>query len=178
MIKLLNLQEAKEWAEQNLYEADSFMFPLNVAVKRGLLRAVTKNCFIPVEYETNGCTWHLDEIQRLSDKEMKENDLYCRYRYKAHVINTPDNYSGVTSVSAGLHIEDELDERFAAGTRVYVEGRTTDLWILDFDGYVSSSGTVDKTPTIYDKKVMITLDEINGERGVGVSVRKSKLLEK
>ena len=35
MLQILNLEEAKTWSEKNLYETDSFMFPLDVAVKRG-----------------------------------------------------------------------------------------------------------------------------------------------
>lgn len=49
MSKILNLKEAKAWCEKNLYEADSYMFPLSVAVKSGLLREIDKEHFEVVE---------------------------------------------------------------------------------------------------------------------------------
>ena len=49
MSKILNLKEAKEWCEKNLYEADGFMFPLEVAVRRGLLKEIDKEHFEIVE---------------------------------------------------------------------------------------------------------------------------------
>ena len=49
MSKILNLKEAKEWCEKNLYEADSFMFPLDVAVRRWLLKEIDKEHFEIVE---------------------------------------------------------------------------------------------------------------------------------
>lgn len=42
MKKTLNVEEAEKWAERNLYESGSFMFPLDVAVRRGLLKKVGK----------------------------------------------------------------------------------------------------------------------------------------
>lgn len=102
MYKVLDVKEAKEWAGKNLYEADNFMFPLDVAVKRGLLKPVGEEHYAVVEHEVNGCIWHLDEVRKLSDKEMKENDLYCRYRYKAHVISVPEGYAGATEICAGI----------------------------------------------------------------------------
>lgn len=104
MYKILNLEEAKEWSEKNLYEADSYMFPLNVAVKNGLLKEIDKEHFAVVEFENFGCTWVLDEVQELTDEEMKENNLWCRYRYKAHVIKAPEGYSGMTNINAGFNL--------------------------------------------------------------------------
>lgn len=104
MLQILNLEEAKEWSNQNLYEADSFLFPLNVAVKRGLLMEIDKEHFAVIETECNGCTWVLDEIRKLSDKEMEENDLYCRYRYKEHITKAPEGYNGATEHNAGFNL--------------------------------------------------------------------------
>lgn len=104
MLQILNLEEAKEWSETNLYEADSYLFPLNVAVKRGLLMEIDKEHFAIVETECNDCTWVLDEIRKLSDEEMKEKDLYCRYRYKEHVIDAPQDYQGARYISAGFNL--------------------------------------------------------------------------
>ena len=45
MKKILTINEAKEWYEKNLYEADSYMFPLDVAVRKGLLKEIDKEHF-------------------------------------------------------------------------------------------------------------------------------------
>ena len=67
MLQILNLAEAKTWSEKNLYEADSFLYPLKVAVNRGLLMEIDEEHFAVVETKHFGCTWVLDEIKRLSD---------------------------------------------------------------------------------------------------------------
>ena len=103
-MKILNLEEAKKWSEKNLYNADCYMFPLSVAVKNGLLMEIDNEHFAIVETENFGCTWVLDEIRKLSDEEMKENDLYCRYRFKAHVTEKPNNYHGVTEMNGGFNL--------------------------------------------------------------------------
>ena len=104
MLQILNLEEAKEWSEKNLYESDLYLFPLNVAVKKGLLMGIDKEHFAVVETESNGFTWMLDEIRKLSDEEMKEKDLYCRYRYKEHIVNAPVGYIGATEHDAGFNL--------------------------------------------------------------------------
>ena len=104
MLQILNLQEAKEWSERNLYEADSYLFPLEVAVKRGLLMEIDKEHFAVVETEYCGCTWVLDEIRKLTDEEMTENNLYCRYRYKEHVTESPKDYYGAMMHNAGFNL--------------------------------------------------------------------------
>ena len=104
MLQILNLKEAKAWCEKNLYEADSFLYPLTVAVKRGLLLRIDEAHYAVVETEQNGCTWVLDEIRKLSDEEMKENDLYCRYRFKAHVTEHPEGYNGAMDINAGFNL--------------------------------------------------------------------------
>lgn len=104
MLQILNLEEAKAWSEENLYEADCYLFPLNVAVKRGLLMEIDKEHFAIVETTNFGCTWVLDEIRKLSDQEMKENNLYCRYRYKAHVTECPKGYEGTRQLCAGFNL--------------------------------------------------------------------------
>lgn len=104
MLEILNLEEARNWSEQNLYEADSYLSPLSVAVKKGLLMEIDKEHFAVVETTNFGCTWVLDEIRKLSDEEMKENDLYCRYRYKAHVTECPEGYKGAMEINAGFNL--------------------------------------------------------------------------
>ncbi|MBQ4521629.1 MAG: hypothetical protein IJA10_01585 [Lachnospiraceae bacterium] len=104
MLQILNLEEAKVWSEKNLYEADCYLFPLSVAVKKGLLMEIDKEHFAVVETTSFGCTWVLDEIIKLTDEEMKENDLYCRYRYKAHVTEHPKGYNGAMEMNAGFNL--------------------------------------------------------------------------
>ena len=104
MLQILNLKEAKAWSEKNLYEADSFLYPLTVAVKRGLLLKIDEEHFAVVETTNFGCTWVLDEIRKLSDEEMQENDLYCRYRFKAHVTEHPEGYNGAMDINAGFNL--------------------------------------------------------------------------
>lgn len=106
MLQILTLEEAKKWSEQNLYEADSFLYPLAVAVKKGLLMEIDKEHFAVVETENKetGCIWKLEEIRRLSDEEMEENNLFCRYRFKAYVLQAPQDYKGIMNINAGFNL--------------------------------------------------------------------------
>lgn len=104
MLNILNLEQAKEWCKENLYECDSYMFPLDVAINNNLLIKINDNNFVAKETTTDTCTWIVDEVIQLSDEQMKENDLYCRYRFKAHAINYPENYTGMKYINAGLTI--------------------------------------------------------------------------
>ena len=104
MLQILNLKEAKEWSEKNLYEADSYMFPLSVAVKNGLLMEIDREHFAVVETEYNNCTYVIERIWKLTDEEMRENNLYCRYRYKEKVIKHPANYKGWMEHEAGFNL--------------------------------------------------------------------------
>jgi len=104
MLQILNLQEARDWSEHNLYEADSFMFPLEVAVRRGLLIKIDNEHFAVTETEYNGCTCVIEKIWRLTDEEMKANDLYCRYRYKEKIIQCPKDYKGWMEHEAGFNL--------------------------------------------------------------------------
>lgn len=106
MLIVLNTQEAKEWSEKNIYEADSLMDPLAVAVKRNLLMPVNDSYFVVVNTEYNGVTWVMDRVWRLTDKEMKEQDLYCRYRYEEHATDYPVGYRGSKVTKAGFNIDE------------------------------------------------------------------------
>ena len=59
-----------------------------------------------------------------------------------------------------------------------VKGYSKDLWIEDYDTDVDTVAIVEETPFRTDKKVLVTLDEIDGERNVCVSIRRSALKEK
>ena len=60
MLQILNYMEAKEWSEKNLYDADCYMYPVQVAVKNELLIEMDKEHFAVVETTSFGCTWVLD----------------------------------------------------------------------------------------------------------------------
>lgn len=61
------------------------------------------------------------------------------------------------------------------GDRVEISGYTDELWIEDYHVRVSSGATVEETPGRYDKKVLVTIDEIDGDRNVCIRVRRSKI---
>lgn len=106
MLQILNLEEAKVWSEKNLYDADCYLFPLEKAVKNGLLMEIDKEHFAVVETENKetGCVWRLESIRKLSDEEMEENNLFCRYRFKAYVLHAPKDYKGILDIDAGFNI--------------------------------------------------------------------------
>lgn len=104
MLKILNTEEAKRWSEENLYEADMFLSALDAAVKSGLLIEIDNGYFAVKETEWGGCTWVIDSIRRLSDKEMRDGNLFCRYRYTEHVIQKPEHYQGEMENDAGFNL--------------------------------------------------------------------------
>ena len=104
MLIILNLKEAKEWCNRNLYDADCYLFPLEKAVHSGRLMEIDKEHFAIVETDHFGFKWVLDEIRRLSDDEMERSNLYCRYRYREHLVDIPAGYCGATEHHAGFNI--------------------------------------------------------------------------
>lgn len=61
------------------------------------------------------------------------------------------------------------------GDRVCVSGSAVELWIEDYNVRVSTGATVEEAPKKYAKKVLLTLDEIDGELNVCCTVRRSKI---
>ena len=61
------------------------------------------------------------------------------------------------------------------GDRVWVSGDSVELWIGDYNVRVSTGATVEETPSRNAKKVLLTLDTIDGEGNVCCFVRKSKV---
>lgn len=59
------------------------------------------------------------------------------------------------------------------GDRVYISGDSNELWIEDYNVRVSTIATVEETPNKNAKKVLLTLDSIDGEENVCCLVRKS-----
>ena len=64
------------------------------------------------------------------------------------------------------------------GDRVYISGDSAELWIKDYNVRVSTNATVVDTPNKNAKKVLVTLDLIDGECNVCCRVRRSKIKPK
>ena len=61
------------------------------------------------------------------------------------------------------------------GDRVYIGGDSKELWIEDYNVRVSTNAILEETPKKNAKKVLVTLDWIDGESNVCCSVRRSKI---
>lgn len=61
------------------------------------------------------------------------------------------------------------------GDRVSVSGDAAELWLQDYNVRVSTQATVIDTPSPRDKKVLVSLDEIDGHQNVWCMIRKSKV---
>ena len=61
------------------------------------------------------------------------------------------------------------------GQRIKIDGYSDELWIKDYHVRVCSEGTVEEDIRPLDKKALVTLDYIDGDKGVTVSIRKSKI---
>lgn len=69
-----------------------------------------------------------------------------------------------------------MENLFFENQRVYVKGESSDLWIEDYPNvYVDTMATVYLYPANNSKKVLLCLEEIDGERNVCCYVRKSKV---
>lgn len=67
-------------------------------------------------------------------------------------------------------------KNFNPGDRVYLSGDAKALWIRDYNVRVASHATVVETPDKNAKKVMVNIDEIDGDHDVTVRVRRDRLL--
>lgn len=64
---------------------------------------------------------------------------------------------------------------FKVGDRIEVSGYSDELWIEGYHVSVSTEGTVEETPSKNAKKILVTLDSIDGEGNVCVYIRRSKV---
>ena len=62
------------------------------------------------------------------------------------------------------------------GDRVYIGGDSTDLWIKDYNVRISTGAIVEETPKKNAKKVLLTLDWLDGESNVCCYVRRSRII--
>lgn len=54
-------------------------------------------------FENFGCIWIVDDIYTVPKPDMEKYDLIYSTRYKAHVIEAPDGYLGITEIDAALY---------------------------------------------------------------------------
>lgn len=62
------------------------------------------------------------------------------------------------------------------GDRVYISGDSSNLWIKDYNVQVDSMATVEEAFSKMSKKMLLTIDTIDGDQNVCCSVRKSGVL--
>ena len=65
-----------------------------------------------------------------------------------------------------------------AGTRIYVSDDAAELWLGDYNVRVCSDGVVLHDTAPHDKKVLVSLDYIDGESNVCVLIRKSRIKQR
>lgn len=61
------------------------------------------------------------------------------------------------------------------GDRVWVSGDSAELWIKDYNVRVNTGVIVEEEPSPRAKKILLTLDQIDGDWHVLCYVRKSKV---
>lgn len=61
------------------------------------------------------------------------------------------------------------------GDRVWVSGDSAELWIKDYHVRVNTGAIVEEEPSSRAKKILLTLDQIDGDCHVLCYVRKSKV---
>lgn len=61
------------------------------------------------------------------------------------------------------------------GERVWISGDSGELWIKDYNVRVNTGATVEEAPSPRAKKILLTLDQIDGDCHVLCYVRKSKV---
>lgn len=59
------------------------------------------------------------------------------------------------------------------GQTCYISDDSAALWLHDYNVRVNSPVTILRTPNSHDKKVLVCIDEIDGDRNVNTYVRKS-----
>ena len=63
----------------------------------------------------------------------------------------------------------------AAGETFYIEGDASDFWLNDYTGRVSTEVTVVRTPEPHQRKVLVNIDTIDGDRNVLTLISRSAL---
>lgn len=101
--------------------------------------------------------------------------------YREHIDHFPgeslnrigEKMSHISDEDIDFQIPDSSQLR--AGTRVYVSGDSADLGIEDYNVRVSTVGVLVTDAAPREKRVLVTLDEIDGDQNVTVLVNKRAL---
>lgn len=64
---------------------------------------------------------------------------------------------------------------FVKGDRVVISGDCAEFWVDDYNVRLDTEGTVWHTPSPYERKVMVMIDEIGHDKNVLGLLRRSKL---
>lgn len=67
------------------------------------------------------------------------------------------------------------DWRFIKGTKYYIDADSSKLWLEDYNVRVCSIATLLETPDSKAKKVLVKLDEIDGDHNVVCRINKRYL---
>lgn len=62
------------------------------------------------------------------------------------------------------------------GDRVRLSGDSKDLWISDYNVRVNTQATVVQTPAKHAKKLLVIIDEIDGDHNVTTLIRRSRAI--
>ena len=88
---------------------------------------------------------------------LKNGKHYCKICRKRHEIK-----------------DDDLDD-IQEGQCFHISGDSRDMWLEDYNVNVNTVARVLKTPAKKDKKVLVSLDEIDHDKNVHAYIRKSYL---
>ena len=70
------------------------------------------------------------------------------------------------------------DWRFIKGTKFHISAYSDELWLEDYHVRVSCDATVLETPDTRAKKVLVKLDEIDGDHNVICRINKRYLCDR
>lgn len=68
------------------------------------------------------------------------------------------------------------DWRFIKGTKFYIDAYSDELWLEDYHVRVCCEATLLETPDTRAKKVLVNLDEIDGDHNVVCRINKRCLV--
>ena len=67
------------------------------------------------------------------------------------------------------------DYRYPVGAKFHIEGDSKDMWISIYNVRVITTAKIVLQPRKTDKKIVVSLDDIDGDRNVCVRISKSAL---
>ena len=129
-------------------------------------------------------------ISPVDFESLSEGDVFF-VNGQPYVVGVDAHYSGDASYDGWLLYDaqgeswfpEELDtdaetvlrRNLKEGDLVWIEGDAAELWIKDYDIRVTTLGTVVATPGPHDKKVLVSIEFIDGDDKADVMIRRSRL---